>query len=413
MHTIETEILVIGAGPAGTIAASIATQAGKKVTVVEKQTFPRFVIGESLLPFSMEHFEEAKFLDALQDANFEKKFGALFIKDGIHCRFNFAENFTPGWTWTWQVPRADFDKIMADQVVKMGTPIHYNTEVKDVVFNGTESITTVSNEKETYKIKSQFLIDASGYGRVLPRLFDLDEPSSLPPKHAMFVHSTDSKRPNTWRGPQITFYVVKQDVWLWMIPFSNGNCSIGFVGDPSFFEPFYKENISKEEVFRKLMELEPEMKERFEGESFLWEPKGITNYGISTKTMFGDGFALAGNATEFLDPVFSSGVAFACESGRQAAKLAVRQLNGENVNWKQEYEEHIWQGINTFRSYVDGWYNGDLQTIFFSQNHNPEIKKQICSVLAGYVWDTNNPFVKKHATALKTVVKAIEAGGLK
>lgn len=412
MNKIQTEILIIGAGPAGTIAASIASQGGKKVTVVEKQTFPRFVIGESLLPFSMEHFEEAKFLNALQEPQFEKKFGALFIKNGVHCRFDFSENFTPGWTWTWQVPRADFDKIMADEVEKMGIPIHYNAEVLDVKFNGTSSITTVKKEEESFEIEADFIIDASGYGRVLPRLYQLDEPSSLPPKHAMFVHCTDSKRPNTWRGAQITFYVIKQDVWLWMIPFSNGNASLGFVGDPSFFEPFYKENISKEDVFKKLIELEPEMKERFDGETFLWEPKGITNYGISTKTMFGEGFALAGNATEFLDPVFSSGVAFACESGRTAAKLAVRQLNGEQVNWKKEYEEHMWQGINTFKSYVDGWYNGDLQTIFFSQNHNPDIKKQICSVLAGYVWDTNNPFVRKHSTALKTVVKAIESGGL-
>lgn len=412
MNKIHTEILIIGAGPAGTIAASIATQAGKKVTVLEKQTFPRFVIGESLLPFSMEHFEEAKFLNALQEPQFEKKSGALFIKNGVHCQFDFSENFTPGWTWTWQVPRADFDKIMADEVEKMGTPIHYNTEVLDVKFNGTSSITTAKKGDETFEIEADFLIDASGYGRVLPRLYHLDEPSSLPPKHAMFVHCTDSKRPNTWRGPQITFYVIKQDVWLWMIPFSNGNASLGFVGDPSFFEPFYQENTSKEEVFRKLMALEPEMVERFEHETFLWEPKGITNYGISTKSMFGEGFALAGNATEFLDPVFSSGVAFACESGRTAAKLAVRQLNGETVDWKKEYEEHMWQGINTFKSYVDGWYNGDLQTIFFSQNHNPDIKRQICSVLAGYVWDTNNPFVRKHQTALKTVVKALESGGL-
>src|SRR5690606_2722888 len=151
---------IIGAGPAGTIAASIATQAGKKVTVLEKQTFPRFVIGESLLPFSMEHFEEAKFLNALQEPQFEKKSGALFIKNGVHCQFDFSENFTPGWTWTWQVPRADFDKIMADEVEKMGTPIHYNTEVLDVKFNGTSSITTAKKGDETFEIEADFLIDA-------------------------------------------------------------------------------------------------------------------------------------------------------------------------------------------------------------------------------------------------------------
>ena len=148
--------------------------------------------------------------------------------------------------------------------------------------------------------------------------------------------------------------------------------------------------------------------ERFRDAEMIFEPRTIEGYAISTKQLFGDGFVLCGNATEFLDPVFSSGVTFAMESGNKAGKLVGKFLRGEKVDWQTEYTDHMMQGINTFRTYVAGWYNGDLHDIFFAGNTtNPEIKKQICSVLAGYVWDMENPFVKKHERAVKSLAQVI------
>jgi 2-polyprenyl-6-methoxyphenol hydroxylase-like FAD-dependent oxidoreductase len=111
MKTEKTDVLVIGAGPAGTVAASIISKAGFKVMIVEKLKFPRFVIGESLLPRCMEALTEAGFLDAVKAAGFQEKFGAKFVKNGKICDYLFADQFTPGWNWTWQVPRAEFDQI--------------------------------------------------------------------------------------------------------------------------------------------------------------------------------------------------------------------------------------------------------------------------------------------------------------
>ena len=112
MQTEKTDVLVIGAGPSGTVAASIINQAGYKVKIVEKLKFPRFVIGESLLPRCMEALEEAEFLDAVKARGFQEKFGAKFVKNGKICDYFFADQFTKGWTWTWQVPRADFDQTL-------------------------------------------------------------------------------------------------------------------------------------------------------------------------------------------------------------------------------------------------------------------------------------------------------------
>src|SRR6478752_758694 len=178
-----TDVLVIGAGPAGTVAASIVKKAGYQVRIVEKLKFPRFVIGESLLPRCMEALEEAGFLDAVKEKKFQEKGGAKFVKDGMICDYSFADQFTKGWTWTWQVPRAEFDQILADCCVSMGIPLHYETEVTGISFSGSDSVTTVKNADGTVStIEARYIVDGSGYGRVIPKLFNLDRPSSLPPR---------------------------------------------------------------------------------------------------------------------------------------------------------------------------------------------------------------------------------------
>src|SRR3977135_1112416 len=108
----QVDVLVIGAGPAGSVAASMIHQAGYSVRVVEREKFPRFVIGESLLPRCMEVLEEAGLLDAVKAKKFQEKFGAKFMKGDDVSDFNFREQFTNGWSWTWQVPRAEFDDAL-------------------------------------------------------------------------------------------------------------------------------------------------------------------------------------------------------------------------------------------------------------------------------------------------------------
>src|ERR1043165_9422098 len=143
MNTEKVDVLVIGAGPSGTIAASIVNKAGFSVKIVEKQKFPRFVIGESLLPRCMEALDEAGILEAVKAKGFQEKFGAKFVKNGAVCDYFFADQFTQGWNWTWQVPRADFDKTLADTVESMGVPVDYETTVTGITLKGSDLVTTV------------------------------------------------------------------------------------------------------------------------------------------------------------------------------------------------------------------------------------------------------------------------------
>ena len=405
MKKENVDVLVIGAGPSGTVAASIINKAGFKVKIVEKMKFPRFVIGESLLPRCMEALEEAGFLDAVKEAGFQEKFGAKFVKNGKICDYFFADQFTTGWSWTWQVPRGEFDKILAETVEKMGVPISYETAVTGIEFNGSDSITTVEDVNgNKSQIAAKFIVDGSGYGRVIPRLFKMDKPSNLPPRKALFTHIVDTNRTMDNEPNRITIIVHQYGVWIWVIPFSNGNTSVGFVGAPEFFNSTAGD---PEQQLRALIATEPYLSERMKNVGFVFEPRVLESYSVSTTKFYGDGFVLTGNVTEFLDPVFSSGVTLATVSSQIAAHLVIRKLNGGIVDWEKEYTEPMMQGVNTFRSYVMAWYEGTLDPIFFADKPNLEIKNMICSVLAGYVWDLSNPYVKNHETALVKLAKLI------
>jgi len=172
---------------------------------------------------------------------------------------------------------------------------------------------------------------------------------------------------------------------------------------------FFKANEGQtpEQQLRALLASEPYLNERMNHVEFIFEPRVLESYSVSTTKFYGDGFILTGNVTEFLDPVFSSGVTLATVSSQIAAHLVIKELNGEEVDWETEYTEIMMQGVNTFRSYVMAWYEGTLDTIFFADNQVPETKSMICSVLAGYVWDTTNPYVKDHDTALAKLAKLI------
>jgi flavin-dependent dehydrogenase len=401
----STDVLVIGAGPAGTVAASIVNKAGFKVQIVEKMKFPRFVIGESLLPRCMEALEEAGFLEAVQAKGFQDKSGAKFVKNGKICDYEFADQFTKGWQTAFQVPRSEFDKTLADTVEKMGVPIHYETTVTGITFNGSDSVTTVKDkEGNESQIRARFIIDGSGYGRVIPRLFNLDKPSNLPSRKAVFTHTVDTRRAMSDEPNRITIVVHKPGVWIWIIPFVGSITSLGFVGFPEFFEQY---SGTPEEQLRKMIADEPYLAERFDKVEFLFEPRSLQSWSGTTDRFYGDGFVLTGNVTEFLDPVFSSGVTLATVSSQIAGNLVVEKLKGRTIDWENEYMKPMMQGVDTFRSYVMAWYEGTLDTIFFADNQDETIKSQICSVLAGYVWDLENPYVKNHQTALQRLASMI------
>ena len=399
------DVVIIGAGPAGTIAASVLQREGFRIIVLEKQQFPRFVIGESLLPRCMNLLEEAGLLEAIKAQNFMTKMGAVFLRGGETCDFDFSQQSAEGWPFTFQVVRADFDKTLADAVAARGVEICFNHTVTAVRFEGDGAQLTVEGaDKSKREINAKFIIDASGYGRVLPTLLDLHVPSKQAFREALFTHITGDHRPAGKQEGKIWVCIHPQGAWIWIIPFSNGKTSVGVVATPEFYQAFPGE---PDMQLRSILMSDPNAAKRLAEMEFAFPARRIGGYSCSVKKLFGPKFVLAGNATEFLDPVFSSGVTLAMESGMRAAKTVVRQLRGENPNWQTEYADHLMQGVNTFRVYVDAWYDGTLAQIFFSPNRDPEVMEKICSVLAGYVWDKSNPYVTQAKRALSLISQLV------
>jgi len=406
MNTIETDVLIIGAGPAGTLAAAMLQKEGFRPLIVEKLEFPRFVIGESMLPSSMNLLQEAGLLAAVERQNFLRKNGAVFLRGDEQCVFDFSTQYTDGFKYTYQVPRADFDKALADEVASRGVEILFRHGVTAVNFTGENAFATIEKpDGEKFSVKAKFILDCSGYGRVLPRLLNLETPSNFPQRDALFSHVLGDVRPTGREEGKIWVCIHPGGAWLWVIPFSNGKTSVGAVASPEFFQKF---SGTPDEQLRAILMSDPNAARRLEKMEFVMPAQRISGYSCSVKQLFGERFALVGNATEFLDPVFSSGVSLAFASASRSAKILTRQLRGEPVDWQTEYADHLMHGIDIFRAYVSGWYDGKLPTIFFAENKNPDIMRQICSVLAGYVWDKSNPYVAQAERALGVLVKVLQ-----
>ncbi|WP_397450285.1 NAD(P)/FAD-dependent oxidoreductase [Pseudomonas sp. NA-150] len=399
------QVVVIGAGPSGAIAAALLKRQGHDVLIIERQLFPRFSIGESLLSHCLDFVEEAGMLEAVQAAGFQVKNGAAFAWRDQYSDFNFGDTFSKGKPTTFQVERAAFDKLLADQAELQGVEIRYQQAIVAADFAAAKPQLSVRREDGSeYQLEADFVLDASGYGRVLPRLLDLEAPSNFPIRQAVFTHVEDHIDSPTFDREKILIstHPEHRDIWFWLIPFSHGRCSMGVVAAA---ERFKDKPDDLDACLRSFIDQTPHLKALLH--KAIWDTPArlIGGYSANVKTLHGPGFALLGNAAEFLDPVFSSGVTIAMRSASMAAAVLHRQLLGESVDWQKEFAVPLKRGVDTFRAYVEGWYDGSFQDVIYYAGRQPEISAMISSILAGYAWDERNPFVSEPKRRLRMLAE--------
>ena len=389
------QVVVIGAGPSGSIASALLRARGHDVLVLERQKFPRFSIGESLLVHCLDFVAKAGMIEAVDAAGFQAKNGAAFAWGERYSDYDFGERFTPdaGRATTYQVQRATFDKVLADEAERQGVEIRYEVEIVSVGrTNGHRTLAARAADGEVRTIEADFVLDGSGFGRTLPRLLELETPSAFPARQSIFTHVADRIPGGAFDRKKIRVTVHPQfhDVWYWLIPFAKGRSSLGVVASKEFLSRYPG---TPEQRLRTLVGEDPGLSSLLAGAEWDTPVRELSGYAANVKAMHGPGFALLGNAAEFLDPVFSSGVTIAMRSASMAVAVLDRQLRGESVDWARDFEQPLRRGVDCFRTYVEAWYDGRFQTVVFSQGQTDDIRRMISSILAGYAWDERNPFV--------------------
>lgn len=417
MNKLENcDVVIIGAGPSGSSAAALLRQRGYHVIMLEKQYFPRFSIGESLLPQCMVFLQEAGLLETVEQhaeaCHFQYKNGAAFLRGKQSNYYDFSEKWSEGPATTYQIRRAVFDQLLAGKAAELGTDLRFGHEVVAVNVAPEHPELMVRDEHgQDYQIKSKFLLDASGFGRILPKFLDLERPSDFPVRRAVFGHIDDglNQLPDgEFDRNKILITVHQKDhrAWYWLIPFADGRSSFGIVAEQSFFDHYQFSETDPESLlalFKRILADEPDLSNKLRHMTFDTPLRTLVGYSADVKRLADRNFALLGNAGEFLDPVFSSGVTIALKSSSLVVPLLHRVLQGEQVDWLEDYEKPLRKGIQVFRAYVEAWYEGEFQDVVFSEQQNDKIRRMISSLLAGYAWDENNPIYRNARARLSTL----------
>jgi flavin-dependent dehydrogenase len=398
------DVAVIGAGPAGAVSSALLAEKGWNVRVFERQHFPRFSIGESMLCQTMQLLRDVGLYDDIKQAGFQFKDGAAFAWGDRYTDIYFPNKSAPGLETTFQVRREKFDEVMIAAAKKRGAHVAFGESITGFSSDASSATLTVKSEDGGVKtVRARFCLDGSGFGRILPRLLDLEEASSFDKRRSVFCHVYDHADNSTFDRNKILVTISPDDpqIWYWMIPLADGLTSVGVVGPDASIAGA---GANAEERLAKLLP-RAELMSRILAKSTLARPAAeIVGFSANVKSLFGPSYALLGNAAEFLDPVFSSGVTIAMKSAVLAAGLVDRTLRGESVDWAKDFADELNIGVEAFRAYVAAWYDGSLQRIIFDRPMSgTKVSSYITSVLAGYAWDQTNPAVREPGRFLQLV----------
>jgi flavin-dependent dehydrogenase len=383
MHS--TDVIVIGGGPAGSTASTLLAQHGCKVTLFERERFPRFHIGESLIPETYWVLQRLKMLDKMKASHFTKKYSVQFVNANgkLSAPFYFHDNKPHECSQTWQVVRSEFDLMMLRNAAEQGALVHEATRVLEVLFENDRAV-GVRIQKEdgtTDEIRSKVVVDASGQSTMLANRFKLRQWDPVLNKGAVWTYWEGAYR-DTGRdeGATIVIQTPNKQGWFWYIPLHNNIVSLGVVAP---FDYLFKGRGSHEQTYHEEIEKCPAVKERTAKAKRVTGYFATKDYSYRSKQVAGDGWVLIGDAFGFLDPLYSSGVLLALKSGELAADAIAEGLQRGDLSAAQlgKWGDEFNRGVDRMRRLVCEYYDG-FSFGKFVKNY-PHLKNTVTDLLIG------------------------------
>jgi len=377
------DVAVLGGGPAGSTAAALLAKQGRKVVVIEKEKFPRFHIGESLLPRSMSALARSGVLPKIEQAGFVTKHGAE-IASGCgekQEQFYFKDGFEPESPTAFQVPRAEFDKILLDHARECGAEIREETLVESVDLQSEGVAITTGSSNGHRTVRARYVLDCTGRHAVMGLKLGLKVRYEGLNKMAVYAHFEGVQRPEGINGT-LTRMVRAKDRWFWMIPLDGGRTSVGVVMDLSDFRAQGK---NPEQILEESVSDFPVMTARMEGAHRLTKVYTSGDYSYRNRALYGDRWLSAGDAAGFIDPVFSSGVFLAILGAEQAAAALETALD-HPARASRAFAAHarkLEKVMGLYLRFVRAWYRQEFIETLLSPREMLGIVPAVNAVLAG------------------------------
>ena len=386
----QFDCVVVGAGPAGSTTAALVAEAGFSTLLLEREKFPRFHVGESMMPETFWTLQRLGVLEQMREQAFVKKVGVQFVSSSAKesVPFFFDQHDDRDCAQTWHVERADFDNMLFKNAAAKGSDCRDGSRVMDVKLDGNEGVQLSYRDEDgnDTQVHSRVVVDATGQNAMIANRLGLVEVNEDLKKASIWTYYIDAERSeDPDRNTTIILHTDDKKCWFWYIPLANNTVSVGLVGD---HKSLLKDGVSAEEKFEQQLAKCPGVARRIAKGSRVGSFHVAKEFSYTTKEHAGDNWVLVGDAFGFIDPVYSSGVYLALKSGEMAADAIVEGLRSDDLSAKQlgSWTDEFKEGVVWIRKLVHAFYTDEFSFGQFMKKH-PEHAGNLTNLLIGRVFE--------------------------